>query len=268
MTTSQQLPSITKTAFLCPHCGAFTSQNWHRVFTNAIDDDTKTPFYPGPDFEEHVQTLRDISAAQRANLIDHANRLRQGNPYLNANEETIYGASAFVNCHISSCYNCSSTTIWVGDKFVYPKEKIGVAPNQDLPEHIQSLFNEARAIAGSSPRGAAALLRLCIQYLCKELGEVGRELDRDIANLVSRGLNPLVQKSLDIVRVIGNESVHPGTIDLSDNNEVCIRLFDLVNLIADQMISHPKLVNELYESLPQAKLRAIEDRNEKAKGGS
>ena len=115
-----------------------------------------------------------------------------------------------------------------------------------------------------SPRGAAALLRLSIQMLCKELGESGKKLDDAIANLVKKGLSPIVQKSLDIVRVIGNEAVHPGTIDLNDNKDTARELFSLVNLIAEQMISIPKKVDSLYEKLPPEKRTAIEERDKKS----
>jgi len=78
-------------------------------------------------------------------------------------------------------------------------------------------------------------------------------------------LNPLVQKSLDIVRVIGNEAVHPGVIDLNDDRDTASQLLNLVNSIADQMISHPKKVEELYGKLPESKREAIEKRNNKVK---
>jgi hypothetical protein len=139
-------------------------------------------------------------------------------------------------------------------------------PNAALPNNIRALVDEARSILDMSPKGAAALLRLSIQMLCKHLGESGNNLNNDIANLVKKGLNPMVSKSLDIVRVIGNESVHPGTIELSDNKDIAIRLFDLVNIIAEQMITHPKHVNEIYKKLPESKRAAIEERNMKALG--
>ncbi len=88
-------------------------------------------------------------------------------------------------------------------------------------------------------------------------------MDDDIASLVSQGLNPLVKKSLDIVRVIGNEAVHPGKIDLKDDRDTAIKLLELVNSIAEQMISHPKHVESMYEGLPEEKRTAIKGRDSK-----
>lgn len=71
-----------------------------------------------------------------------------------------------------------------------------------------------------------------------------------------------------MVRVVGNEAVHPGTIDLKDDRDTALRLFSLVNAIADQMITHPNVVQEMYDQLPPEKLAAIDARNERAtKGG-
>jgi hypothetical protein len=76
-------------------------------------------------------------------------------------------------------------------------------------------------------------------------------------------LSGIVQKALDIVRVIGNEAVHPGTIDLRDDRDTALKLFGLVNLIAEQMISNPKHVDAFYETIPPNKKAAIEKRDEK-----
>lgn len=189
-------------------------------------------------------------------------------PYFAANKNSLYGRPIVANCNISKCYNCGEVSIWVHDQIVYPNTKIDILPNTDLPSRIRQLFEEAREIVDSSPKGSAALLRLCMQYLCKELGESGKNMDNDIASLVSKGLNPLVQKSLDVVRVIGNESVHPGVIDLNDNKEMAVKLFGLVNIVCEQMISHPRQVEELYDGLPKSKLERIMKRNAKAKKDS
>jgi hypothetical protein len=167
------------------------------------------------------------------------------------------------NIHLSKCYDCKKIAVWVHDRLLFPAIKSGVLPNPDLPDDALRDFQEAREIVNSSPRGAAALLRLCVQKLCKHLGEQGKNIDDDIASLVKKRLDRLVQKSLDIVRVIGNEAVHPGVLDLRDDRDTALRLFELINSIADQMISHPKNVTDLYEKLPENKRKRIEERDGK-----
>jgi hypothetical protein len=195
-------------------------------------------------------------------LADRVSKITSGLVLLAEEGETEWSFGAY-NLHISRCYNCRKIAVWVHNTMVFPHERQGPQPNQDLPSEVAKDFEEARSIVALSPRGAAALLRLSIQKLCVLLGRKGRNIDDDIASLVGDGLNPLVQKALDIVRVIGNEAVHPGTIDLNDNREIADQLFGLVNSIADQMITHPKNVTQLYEKLPAAKREAIERRDGK-----
>lgn len=145
---------------------------------------------------------------------------------------------------------------------VYPFTSSAPLPNPDLPLHITEDFNEARTILHLSPKGAAALLRLCIQKLCVELGEPGKNINDDIKALVGKGLPVKVQQALDIVRVVGNNAVHPGQINLDDNPDIARQLFGLVNLITEIMISHPKQVAYLYENVvPQSQRDAIEKRD-------
>lgn len=106
-------------------------------------------------------------------------------------------------------------------------------------------------------RGAAALLRLSIQKLCKHLGEKGDNINADIAALVKRGLLPAVQRALDGVRVVGNNMVHPGQIDLEDVPQTAAALFRLVNLIADQTITAPAQAKAVYDLLPEGTRKAI-----------
>lgn len=163
---------------------------------------------------------------------------------------------------VGTCQHCNKNTIWVEDKMYYPDTGNAPFPNPEIPEKVLKLYREASAIHTKSPRGAAALLRLSIQVLCEELGEPGKNINTDIGNLVKKGLPEIVQQSLDIVRVTGNDSVHPGQID-TDNPETVGQLFDLVNIIVEYMIALPKKVSGIYKGLPSEKVQGINDRDKK-----
>ncbi len=171
------------------------------------------------------------------------------------------GLQNIVGVSFADCTHCRNRSIWVGGKLIYPASSLAPPPNPDLPEEIFDDYEEASRIVGDSPRGAAALLRLCVQKLCKHLGEPGKNINADIASLVKKGLNPIVQKSLDVVRVVGNEAVHPGTIDLNDEPDTAIALFNLVNIITEAMITQPKMIESLYDKLPTEKRNQIDQRD-------
>jgi len=173
------------------------------------------------------------------------------------------GKYYFNEVNAATCVHCHRYSLWFNGIMVYPDFEGVQPPNQDLRKDIQADYQEAASILQKSPRGATALLRLVIQKLCEELGEVGKNINTDIKSLVSKGLPAAVQKSLDVVRVIGNDAVHPGQIDLLDDIETAKALFKLVNLIAEKMITEPKEVEEIYNSLPEDKKQQIEERDGK-----
>lgn len=256
-------PSISETAFCCPHCGAYTSQIWHSLSAEELGRDNPVPIFPRLGAYEQIKRDDRIDEKQRTYYLDwykaSMSRLVKEIESISSS----YHSNSIIKLHISKCYNCSEYSVWVYDSLVFPRFNISLQPNDDLPSDIKSDFLEAQQIFEHSPRGAAALLRLCVQKICIHLGEKGKNIDADIGELVKKGLSPLIQKSLDIVRVIGNSSVHPGYIDLNDDKETCMTLFKLVNSIAEQMITHPKVVEQLYTSLPIEKREAIERRDVK-----
>lgn len=177
-------------------------------------------------------------------------------------------SGAYTYNHVSEtafcfCSHCGKYSIWLDGKMIYPDSSGIDLPNQDLVPEIVEDYEEAASILQKSPRGSAALLRLGLQKLCKQLGEKGKDINTDIANLVKKGLSPTIQQSLDVLRVIGNESVHPGQIDLRDDPETARALFKLLNKIAETMITEPREIQEIYEKIPEGKKRAIEERDKK-----
>ena len=256
-------PSISETAFNCPHCGALTSQFW---FKNYVDNlaDRGTPLIPDEEVKKNILSDQLIKPEQKERFIKKINERMKGLVFFEEHESSCYSRLEAVNLSVSQCYNCEKIAVWVYDKLIFPPELHGEEPNIDIPDDVLRDYDEARSILNLSPRGSAALLRLAIQKLCKFLGEKGENINDDIASLVKKGLSPIIQKSLDVVRVVGNESVHPGRLDLRDDRDTASKLFRLVNLIAEQMISHPKHVNDMYDGLlPEAKKKQIEKRDAK-----
>jgi Domain of unknown function (DUF4145) len=162
---------------------------------------------------------------------------------------------------ISSCVHCQKNSIWVYQKLIYPEVNTIPKPHIDMPSLIIEDYNEASSIAMKSPRGAAALLRLALQKLMKDLGEGGKNINTDIASLVKKGLPVQVQQALDILRVVGNDAVHPGELDIKDDIETVMQLFELINFIIDDQITRKKKINSLYSLLPAGKRKGIEDRD-------
>lgn len=165
------------------------------------------------------------------------------------------------NLMLATCDHCAIFSIWLNDKMVFPDVCTAPLPNPDLPDEVKRDYDEARLISSRSPRGAAALLRLAVQRFCKHLGEKGDNINNDIAELVKKGLPLRVQQALDAVRVIGNNAVHPGQIDITDDQETAKRLFELVNIVCDYMVSQPKRVEEIYSKIPPALKDAIKQRD-------
>lgn len=241
--------SVELKAFACPVCGAFASQEWWEVYARSVDH---TPHLVTREVLANIEDLireadNDKLKETYEGILQEAKEDISGAPRLRQAVDK-YVSRQLNNIHLSECFACKQVSIWRYDGVLYPAQTFEVEPNEDLTDEIKGDFKEALSVLDASPRSAAALLRLCLQKLCLQLGEAGDNLNVDIGALVKRGLDPRIQKSLDVVRVVGNNAVHPGTIDLSDNRSTAAKLFDLVNRIAFDMITHPREVEALYEA--------------------
>jgi hypothetical protein len=162
---------------------------------------------------------------------------------------------------VSRCEHCGGLALWLEKQMIYPKKIPVSQPNSDLSPEIQADYLEAANVLGDSPRSAAAIIRLALQKLCKQLGEKGENINDDIASMVKKGLNPMIQKSLDTLRITGNNAVHPGELDLTDDAERVAKLFGLINFIAEKMITEPKEIESIYGDLPPDSKKAVEKRD-------
>lgn len=250
-------PSITRNEFNCPHCGAHSSQKWLKLAA-------EWAVIPKINYDDKIASITDNSEAgknYKRYIVKLSERMDKGLVFIDSNTSTSYNGYAVNNLHLSQCFTCQEISVWVHDSLLFPKKFYIVPPNPDLPDDIRRDYEEAGAILDMSPRGSAALLRLAIQKLCIHLGESGENINKDIASLVKRGLDKMVQQALDFVRVIGNNAVHPGQVDITDGKDTARTLFSLVNLIAEKMISEPKHVQSLFDSLPEGTRKQIEKRD-------
>ncbi|EHC5633111.1 TPA: DUF4145 domain-containing protein [Campylobacter coli] len=158
-------------------------------------------------------------------------------------------------CSIAFCNHCKKYSIWLNEtkEMLYPKTINVPLPNEDLKENIKQIYNEAAIILNDSPRAACALMRLALQELMKELGEKGKDLASDILNLKNKGLDEQIIKACEIVRIVGNNAVHPGIIDINDNPEIAYCLFEMINLIAEKLITQKIKTEKLFNKIQNLK---------------
>lgn len=215
-------PEHLKEQFHCPHCWVFAKQFWGWIYA-----------------------FRNNQWSYNYNI----NSIKQFNEQL------------WDEWTISKCEHCWEYIFWLSDNIIYPKKIIVPLPNNDLEEDIKEIYLEAANIFQDSVRASAALLRLALQKLCIQLWWKWKKIDEDIKYLVSQWLSSQIQKSLDILRITWNNAVHPWKINLEENSEIVLKLFYLINLIAEKMITEPKEIDFLYDWLPEWAREAIEKRD-------
>lgn len=233
MTESKYIPpKYGEAGFNCPNCSMYSHQDWTEILSTGLRSQLK-------------------SGLQRKSPVI-ANGIHVNNYHIE-NE----GA-------ISKCYQCNKPAYWIKGILVYPRISQVPSSNPDMPENVKKIYEEAREISSLSPRASAALLRLALEKLLPQVGAKEAKIDKMIGELVGNGIPKEVEKALDGMRVIGNEAVHPGTIDIQDNPDIASALFKLLNFIVDRMITQKKDIEEIYDLIPESKLQGITDRNKNA----
>lgn len=229
------LPKHGSSKFQCPHCNTVATQKWfdaNEVGSTAIEIINHLYL----NYRSSIESFYQKCIIQFLNVVD------------NNFQKSLY---QFVpkGFSVATCSSCDEFTLWVNEEIVYPRKITISPPNDDLDEDIKTLYIEASTILIDSPKGSTALLRLALQKLLKQIGGGGKNINKDIKDLVADNLSPQMQKALDLLRVVGNNAVHPGQIDLDDNIEIARKLFDILNYIAYELITKPKELESLYADL-------------------
>lgn len=155
----------------------------------------------------------------------------------------------------SWCKHCHKHGIWVNEKMILPDTSNAPSPNDDLSDEVKKIYDEAAQVLLNSPRAAAALLRLALEKLCKELESAEKNLYDDIAFLVKKkGLSSEVADAMNGMRKAGNIAVHDaGTINLHEEEGNAPIMFELINFIARELITEPKRRKHFYAKLQNNK---------------
>lgn len=206
-------------------------------------------FYPAEYAAKQFNCLHAECGVFAAQSWDTLKRVRPGAGY----RDTI-----IKSC---KCNHCGRFSYWASEILIYPADSTAPPVHENTPEACKADYEEARCIANASPRGAAALLRLAVQKLMVELGEGGKNINGDIGSLVEKGLPIEIQQALDVCRVVGNNAVHPGEIDLKDTPETASALFDLFNVIIEDRIARVAKIKAAYVGLPKGIRDAIDKRD-------
>ncbi len=176
-----------------------------------------------------------------------------------------YGGSGATAAFMAICAHCHRSSHWLNiddrPRMTFPESTGAPPPHPDMPSEIAADYLEAAGVSTNSYRAAAALLRLALQRLMPHLGESGKNINADIASLVAKGLPVRIQQALDLCRVVGNESVHPGEITSEDGPELVSSLFSMLNIIVEDRITRPKEVEAMYRKLPEKKRNGIDARD-------
>ena len=231
-------------AFICPTCAAFAHQTWHRtelrpVRASAVHSPSEALFL----LEQLTFNLQALAKQGATTYVTAASGL-----------------------FVSQCDRCSALALWFDDRLLWPRTGTAPPPSAALPEDVKALYDEASIIAADSPRGAAALLRLAVETVCRRVVPNKDRLNDCVTELVARGVDTDTQKALDVVRIIGNRSVHTELqADSADNADTVAKLFGVVNRIAEALCPQPSETEQLYSALPSAERAKIDRRNEKAK---
>lgn len=218
-------PKFQEKGFTCPNCSAYTQHVWNSTLVNETYGDFCGSYGP-------------MSSAQKVTPL-----------------------------YVCKCSMCGYISFWYKKELIWPLNTGVQSANSEMPNDIKELYDEAASIIELSPKGSCAILRLALQILCDRLVNKPENtpVDKAIAELVKNGLPVAIQQAMDTVRIVGNEAVHPGQINVDDNKEIAYTMFKLMNFIVEKMIVEPKNIEAIYMTMPEKKIEAIKDRDKKDK---
>jgi hypothetical protein len=231
--------------FICPRCNAYSHHLWSDLNVSARR--------PGGSASVHFSDEKDAFFVRGDYLAFGV-----------GNREHTWSSS--------TCSSCNQSSVWRGDRIVFPSESPISPAHPDMPSDAAELYEEARAVLPTSRRAAAALARATLERLLRglESADSKQRLDGLVAGLSGKVGEPL-WKLLTALRVIGNDTLHVGDTEIvtlfleGDAAEVAEPFFGAINAVVEELITQPRKAAELYALIPQSKR---EDAERKATAAS
>jgi hypothetical protein len=224
-------PQLGAESFSCPHCNAVAHQDWYSLFLkpeNAAEVGVLTPE------AVTVSTLRQ-GEAQRDNIKEieqFIERLKKTQLTYEYQKHPHPLKVKMANLHISNCHNCNGFSLWVSGLLVYPTKL------DKTPELVDEDVEEAAVVLNKSPRGATALMRVCIQKLVPLLEENGKELNQRVSSLVRKGLEMEIQQAMDVLEVLRSDSAQLNPLESQADRETALRFLDSLKEVLERRMSH------------------------------
>jgi hypothetical protein len=222
MDSDQVEPKLGAESFCCPYCNTVAHQDWCSLFLK-----------PEKCADVVVLTLEaalllNSEEGDKNESEQLAERLRDNVVTYEYQKHPRNLRVKLVNVHVSTCYNCKGFALWVRDQLAFPIRAEGV------PED----FEEAAAVLNKSPRGATALMRLCIQNTMKLLKEQGSTFDENTSSLVRKGLEVEIQQTMDVLQVLRKNPLQSesGGLEIDEEADTKKVLTSLKEILERRML--------------------------------
>ena len=228
-------PRLGAESFSCPYCNTVAHQDWYSLFLtpeNAAEVRVLTPE------TVNVGTLRqDDAQRDKIKEIDQfVERLKKNALTYEYQKHPHPLKVKMANLHISNCHSCNGFSLWVGGLLVFPTRI------DKTPELVEEDLEEAAAILNKFPRGAAALMRVCIQKLVPLLEDNGKEFNQRVSSLVRKGLEMEMQQAEEVLQVLRGDSAQLNSLESQADRETALRLLDSLKAVLERRM--PKTQDE------------------------
>ena len=161
---------------------------------------------------------------------------------------------------VSKCSHCHQLIIWNYRKMLFPRKMTVPDPSNDISDNIKEIYIEAGEVPIDSPRASGALIRIALELLLQSINKNTMGLNENINKLIESQIPVQLIKALTILRVNGNDIMHTGEIKILEKKEDVTYLFDLFNMIVEELITRPRKLDESYNRIPESKRKQIENK--------